>query len=186
MGDNQDPVTLHKYLYANSNPVYYTDPSGNISLGSVMSAINVMGRLATTAIANVGRSALSKVRFMVGKAPPTKSLQWGFWRDLPKKFIGGKKYADIGGRGFSREAVNRMTPRAFGTAAGGQAGRGITPTVVAHVIRHAKLLGKYKRTINARGGTGYIREIYELSGIRVVTEANNRIVITVLKMTKGG
>jgi hypothetical protein len=32
MGNNSDPVTLHKYLYANANPVNMIDPSGNFSL----------------------------------------------------------------------------------------------------------------------------------------------------------
>jgi hypothetical protein len=26
-GSNYDPITLHKYLYANANPVTYCDPS---------------------------------------------------------------------------------------------------------------------------------------------------------------
>ena len=29
-GDLYEPVTLHKYLYANANPVKYKDPSGNM------------------------------------------------------------------------------------------------------------------------------------------------------------
>ena len=49
MGNNSDPVTLHKYLYANADPVNNIDPSGNISLGSVMSAVNVMSTLVGTA-----------------------------------------------------------------------------------------------------------------------------------------
>lgn len=28
VGTISDPTSLHKYLYANSNPVMYTDPSG--------------------------------------------------------------------------------------------------------------------------------------------------------------
>ncbi len=31
-GDLYEPVTLHKYLYANANPVKYKDPSGMFSL----------------------------------------------------------------------------------------------------------------------------------------------------------
>jgi hypothetical protein len=49
MGNNHDPVTLHKYLYANADPGNMVDPSGNFSMGSMMSAINVMGRLSTIA-----------------------------------------------------------------------------------------------------------------------------------------
>lgn len=38
-GNMSDPVTLHKYLYANANPVNMIDPTGNFSLGSVTSGI---------------------------------------------------------------------------------------------------------------------------------------------------
>ncbi|WP_255395950.1 RHS repeat-associated core domain-containing protein, partial [Motiliproteus sp. MSK22-1] len=45
MGNNQDPVTLHKYLYANADPVMYTDPTGNFSIGGMMSTMSTMTRL---------------------------------------------------------------------------------------------------------------------------------------------
>ncbi len=32
LGNNQDPITLHKYLYANANPASYKDPSGLFGL----------------------------------------------------------------------------------------------------------------------------------------------------------
>ncbi|MEJ2754521.1 MAG: RHS repeat-associated core domain-containing protein [Gammaproteobacteria bacterium] len=34
MGNNYDPVTLHKYLYANVDPVNYVDPTGKFGVGS--------------------------------------------------------------------------------------------------------------------------------------------------------
>ncbi|PWQ95047.1 RHS repeat domain-containing protein, partial [Leucothrix arctica] len=49
MGNNSDPITLHKYLYANANPVNMVDPTGNFSMGSAMSSINTMGTLASIA-----------------------------------------------------------------------------------------------------------------------------------------
>jgi hypothetical protein len=49
MGNNSDPITLHKYLYANADPANNIDPTGNFSIGGMMSAINVMGTLSTIA-----------------------------------------------------------------------------------------------------------------------------------------
>jgi hypothetical protein len=49
MGNNYDPTTLHKYLYANADPGNMVDPSGNFSLSSLGTAINVMGTLSTIA-----------------------------------------------------------------------------------------------------------------------------------------
>ncbi|WP_216825072.1 polymorphic toxin-type HINT domain-containing protein [Agarilytica rhodophyticola] len=49
MGNNHDPVTLHKYLYANADPGNMIDPTGNFSIGSVMSGLNVLSNLVTGA-----------------------------------------------------------------------------------------------------------------------------------------
>jgi len=40
-GDLYDPVSLHKYLYASSDPVEYIDPSGFMTLGEVMQALKI-------------------------------------------------------------------------------------------------------------------------------------------------
>lgn len=87
MGNNHDPVTLHKYLYANADPAYYTDPTGNFSLGSVMSGINVMARLATTAV-----NTYSNVTLLmdIAKGEVTASeLAFAFFatKFLPKKLF---------------------------------------------------------------------------------------------------
>ncbi|MBO5087696.1 MAG: DUF2380 domain-containing protein, partial [Lachnospiraceae bacterium] len=50
-GSIYDPVTLHKYLYANANPVMYTDPSGYFSIAessiatSIQSTINSLHQM---------------------------------------------------------------------------------------------------------------------------------------------
>lgn len=41
-GSTGNPISLHKYLYANANPVSYSDPSGYISLMEGMLAVGMM------------------------------------------------------------------------------------------------------------------------------------------------
>jgi len=52
MGHNSDPITLHKYLYANADPVSYVDPTGNFSLGSLSAGISIQGVLTTASFAS--------------------------------------------------------------------------------------------------------------------------------------
>jgi RHS repeat-associated protein len=51
-GRHQEPITLHKYLYANSNPVSYVDPSGLFSLAEVQAARQVRNTLAEAQFAS--------------------------------------------------------------------------------------------------------------------------------------
>ncbi len=41
MGRQFEPVTLHKYLYGNANPVMYSDPTGNLSLLEQVSVLTI-------------------------------------------------------------------------------------------------------------------------------------------------
>ncbi len=54
MGSPHDPITLHKYLYANADPVGHVDPSGNIALARVGIALQTMGSLISTAYRTYG------------------------------------------------------------------------------------------------------------------------------------
>ena len=45
-GSLTDPISLHKYLFANSNPVAYCDPSGHTTKENVMTATTILCILA--------------------------------------------------------------------------------------------------------------------------------------------
>ncbi|MES9814032.1 MAG: RHS repeat-associated core domain-containing protein [Candidatus Thiodiazotropha sp.] len=49
-GRMQEPHTLHKYNYAHNDPINLSDPSGKFSIGQVMTAVNVVANLTTSAI----------------------------------------------------------------------------------------------------------------------------------------
>jgi len=51
-GNPYDPVSLHKYLYGNANPVMFIDPSGETSIMSVMVSIAIVGILSSVAYAS--------------------------------------------------------------------------------------------------------------------------------------
>ena len=52
MGKSMNPITLNKYLYANSDPARYVDPSGNMSLAEFGASFAVQATLVTMATAS--------------------------------------------------------------------------------------------------------------------------------------
>ena len=48
-----DPISLHKYLYANANPVSYTDPSGYFSLPELTVSMTIMDCIKFTAFSAI-------------------------------------------------------------------------------------------------------------------------------------
>lgn len=67
-GSVYDPISLHKYLYANANPVMYTDPSGYssaVEAGTYMECTNLMTiseALYNTVIFSIGMKILAQLR----------------------------------------------------------------------------------------------------------------------------
>ena len=53
LGSVDDPVSLHKYLYANANPVNYIDPSGYYTLAELMETLGIQGVIDKIAFLNV-------------------------------------------------------------------------------------------------------------------------------------
>jgi RHS repeat-associated protein len=64
MGNNSDPVTLHKYLYANADPVNFVDPTGNFGfgLGDINIGLNGMAQLGGRAVSSSAlRTAVNRI-----------------------------------------------------------------------------------------------------------------------------
>ncbi|MCP3973696.1 MAG: RHS repeat protein, partial [bacterium] len=59
-----EPSTLHKYLYALSDPVGRSDPSGLFSVADVQAALSTIGYLSAKAV-SIGFQVLFKARFAV-------------------------------------------------------------------------------------------------------------------------
>jgi len=52
-GDQNIPVSLHRYLYANQSPISMSDPTGKMTLVEVSIAITISGILSTILIENI-------------------------------------------------------------------------------------------------------------------------------------
>ena len=59
-GNNSDPITLHKYLYANANPVTNTDPSGYYSVAECNAAMSIES-IMSEAVSRLLRQTLGMV-----------------------------------------------------------------------------------------------------------------------------
>jgi len=106
MGNNSDPVTLHKYLYANVDPVNMVDPTGNFaSLGGFSAGFSVGGILAAANIASTAYSVFSIAtgdQELSAKALATEILLSRVGGPAAQKIIGmlGKKSKEALRKGF--------------------------------------------------------------------------------------
>jgi hypothetical protein len=102
-------------------------------------------------------------------------ILWGFWDDYAKVTVNGREYAQVGNRLYTHHAVDRMTPSAFGTAAGAKvgdgAGRSVSPNFIEDVITTGT-----RTDVQVNGVT---RSIDTSGSVEVVTEGAGRTVITV-------
>ena len=63
-----DPISLHKYLYANANPVMYTDPSGYFGIADITISSGIAANLAfygiSSGLINLGLNLIHQLRDM--------------------------------------------------------------------------------------------------------------------------
>ncbi|MDG6095683.1 hypothetical protein LOC54_11415 [Acetobacter sp. AN02] len=118
--------------------------------------------------------SLSNQEGVTDKASNSRNLFWGTWKDYTKVTIGGREYAQIGGRNYSRHAVDRMQPSGLGTPVGADGpGRNVTPNMVEDIIN-----GGSVRTTTVNGVP---RAIYTSGNVSVVTEDAGRTIVTILR-----
>lgn len=76
-GTKYDPASLHRYLYTQADPVNGIDPSGEFSLGDVMTAIGIDEEMQATVNALVQRAsqmALKKVGCNIAEAAAVEGV----------------------------------------------------------------------------------------------------------------
>lgn len=105
--------------------------------------------------------------------------QWRSWGEYEKVTVGGREYARIGDRLYTRHAVDRLQPSGLGTPAGGGPGpgRSISPTFVEDVIQNG--------TTQTQVVNGVERTVHTSGTVQIVTEQGGRVVITVNPFSGG-
>ena len=73
-GRNDDPVSLHRYLYANADPVNYIDPTGKDSLVETIVTFAVINIIRYSTLVTVGRFGLAALT-LYGIATKSESAQ---------------------------------------------------------------------------------------------------------------
>ncbi|MBQ4233234.1 MAG: hypothetical protein II699_08130, partial [Lachnospiraceae bacterium] len=82
-GRLSDPMSLHKYMYANSNPVKYIDPSGHVTLGEVMASMAIMTVLSAATNALIAG-------FLYSESVDISDFSWGeMFKEMGLAFLGG-------------------------------------------------------------------------------------------------
>lgn len=91
-------------------------------------------------------------------------LLWTSWQNYPKVMQGGREYAQIGDRLYTRHAVDRMQPGGLGATAGAAGpGRSISPDFVEDVLGST-------RGVPVKGPAGEARLSYTSGSVQVITE----------------
>jgi len=86
-GNNEDPLSLHKYLYCQDNPVDNDDPSGN-DIGDMLSVMDISGMLDSIGLP-VASQVQQRAMRLGGKNVDTYVWYWTGWgRGWPNSRVG--------------------------------------------------------------------------------------------------
>lgn len=126
-GELISPISLHKYLYGNANPVYYTDPSGLASLGEFAAATTILSTLVGASFGAIGGIASggdwNEILTLTGKGALVGAAS-GVTLGLGGPLIGAAVSA-IAGTGFWGGVLSGVIGGAASSAAGNLVGQGL-------------------------------------------------------------
>ncbi len=74
-GDPQSPTSLHRYLYANNNPVNFTDPTGRFSLISISISISISTNIRSVYTQNLVKFFVRALKIAYCTLEPAYRLQ---------------------------------------------------------------------------------------------------------------
>ncbi len=107
-----EPVSLHKYLYANANPVMYSDPSGYLSVGELATTMAIQG-----IVSSIITAEIQLIHFFA-TAAPNQAFDWGsFWEAVIMGGIFGAGFGAVGAYAMAVKSVAIMTTLGFSSLA---------------------------------------------------------------------
>ncbi len=103
-----EPVSLHKYLYANANPVMFSDPSGYLSVSELSASMAIQGIIG--GIVSAGINILT----FLNTAEPGDKFDWNnFWGSVIGGFIFGAGFGAVGTYAMAVKSAAIMTALGF-------------------------------------------------------------------------
>jgi len=94
-----EPVSLHKYLYANANPVTYCDPTGYFSMPECLAVVgikNVLNSMACGACMGAMIGGMYSMLITVLRGGTSAEIQQAFLDGMANGFISGAMFGGLG------------------------------------------------------------------------------------------
>ncbi len=107
-----ESVSLHKYLYANANPVMYSDPSGYLTVGELVTTMAIQG-----IVSSIITAEIQLIHFFA-TAAPNQAFDWGsFWIAVIMGGLLGAGFGAAGAYAMAVKSVAIMTTLGFSSLA---------------------------------------------------------------------
>jgi hypothetical protein len=177
VGSNADPASLHKYNYGSSNPVMFSDPTGNYSLGELQIVTGVIGNLARIAIPSIVNRFAGTIAFNIfrGMFAAEKAL---LWLEVGTAVVGGSLFVAEGVDAMAENLLRNSQPVSDGpfpesTGRGNLVERIANPNLGGNVNIIDDLTDGIGTSVKSRGLSGgesaYLKQI--LADVQDVAKA---------------